>query len=83
MKEKGELFNHDELMKIIIDVPKKTFNLTLNVDCYVDGGVVGAKGVYDTEAIREARNMYLELDPDDDAFSYYVLTDKGKEMLGE
>ena len=83
-KEKNEaFFDDDDMMKVIIDVPKSAFHITLDVKCCIDDKVVDVQGIFDNEAIREVRNMYLELDPDDDAFGVYRLTEKGREMFEE
>lgn len=68
----------DDLMYIIIPVPKDAEKLKVKAKLPKK-----KKGVtkLSREGIAAARDMYLELDPDDDAFVYYALTDRGKEFL--
>ena len=37
--------------------------------------------VMDKDAIKEARNDYLELDPEEELYATYVITDEGREYV--
>lgn len=71
----------DEMMFIIINVPKKTVKLEVLAKTYDDDDIVKFLSTYDLEDIREGRNMYLSLDPSDDAFTRYKLTDIAEAYL--
>ena len=72
-----------EMMKIIVGIPKEACELTLNVKCIDDNKIMNLSAIYNSEAIREARNDYLELDPDDCAFGIWKLTDEYQEYLNK
>lgn len=85
-EEKKNRIDYDgDQEMIIISIPKNTVGITLlakvldeetyetyNTECNMSFGEV-----------KECRNDYLLLDPTDDAFARYVLTDKGVAMLEE
>lgn len=79
--EKERLLDDENFMYVIVSFPKNAVNITFDCDVYNDGEITKLGGEYDTEAIREARNMYLELDPDDCAFDVWRLSDKALEEL--
>lgn len=83
---------------IVVFVPENTIKLKLialiddNDDNDVDdvtindGFVVKTKTattIYNLKDINDARQKYLELDPDDDAFYVYKLTEKGEAILND
>lgn len=85
-EEKRKKTEYDgECEMIVMSIPKNTVGITLlakvlDEDTYE---------TYDTECrmsfeeVKECRNDYLLLDPTDDAFARYVLTEKGLKVLEE
>lgn len=69
---------YDDLEHVVIYVPKNAKKL--KIEAKLQNGHV-AEMKLDREGINEAREMYLELDPYDDAFMVYTLTDKGRESI--
>lgn len=68
----------DELMYIVIPVPKDAEKLIVRAKLPKKKKAVTELS---REGVAAARDMYLELDPYDDAFVYYALTDRSKELL--
>ena len=73
----------DDTMNCVISVPKGCTKLKIKATFYDGYTRHKARAVMDDDAIDEARRMYLELDPDDDAFAVYMLTEKGRAILEE
>lgn len=78
--------NHREYlgdqMAIVIWVPKDSIRLTVDAD--VDNGDEKPFAVsmeLDEDGISEARNDYLLIDPDDNAFAKYVIRPEFKAFL--
>lgn len=67
---------------IIITIPKDICKLEC-VAYFIgdDDELHKASSIYNANDLRECRNDYLQLDPDDDFFSVYQITDFGEELL--
>ena len=61
-------FGDPETQVVFINIPINSAELNLTAHSVKDGKIVTYSGYYDNEAIRDARDKYLELDPDDCAF---------------
>jgi hypothetical protein len=79
--EKEKLLDDENFVKIIIDIPKNCVAFHSICEVYNDGEVVKLRGYYGPDDIRKCRNDYLELDPDDDYFGRWVLTDEAKKEI--
>lgn len=78
MKKKRKKLDDDEFMYVVFSIPKNAVSMKLK--CKLLSGEK-AQAKFDLDDIIEAREMYLELDPDDGAFDTYVLTDLGREQI--
>ena len=74
----GRRLEDDEVEKIVIDVPVNAKKIKIKVEL-ADGQIANSK--MNREMINQCREMYLELDPYDNAFDIYALTEKGEEYL--
>ena len=73
----------DDTMNCVISVPKGCTKLKIKATFYDGYTSHKAEMVLDEDQIDEARNMYLELDPDDSAFMVWRLTEEGRDLLDE
>lgn len=65
--------NKTNEINVIPTIPKNTMSINLFCVVFQNGKLMKKEFNYDTEEVREMRNEYLKLDPDDDFFSYWVL----------
>lgn len=77
-----DMYNGEQIA-IIQWIPKDAFKIKCEVDFLNNGEVTKAYMEMTPEMIRNARNDYLLLDPDDDAFVTYKLTEKGRRYAEE
>ena len=86
MTQKNEL-DFEALEYIVIAIPKNSKKLKVTASFYDEKSKTKnpkkAKMRLDKDGLKEARDMYLQLDPDDDAFVRYEITPKGLELLKE
>lgn len=75
-------YNGDE-MCVILSIPKTSCHIHLETDIYENGGILHAVRDIELDQIRQLRNDYLLIDPDDDAFDTYQLTDLGLKYIEE
>jgi hypothetical protein len=83
VKVMGELYQGDQ-MAVVMWFPKGTYKAEIEAD-FIDDNMESKTVVWKMtpDDIREARNDYLTLDPYDDAFATYVISDKAKKELEE
>ena len=69
---------------VVLSIPKCTSWLKI-IGKMIDknGEVIEYNGVFDLPTLKEMREDYLLLDPDDCAFDTYALTEEGKKYLEE
>ena len=75
---KRKMLNEDEVMNVVLAIPRDAVKLKMKCKLS-DGRKTRAR--FRLEDILEAREMYLELDPDDGAFDTYALTGLGREQI--
>ena len=66
--------DEDHFMNTILSVPKSA--VEMRIECkYYDREIKTMYAELDADAIQENRRMYLELDPTDDHFGFWVLNE--------
>ena len=77
-KDNKKQYNCSE-SAVIVFVPENTVELKMEVAVYDHGEIKRAEKVLSCDDIMEARWKYLKLDPDDDRFYVWGITEKGIE----
>lgn len=77
-----EEINEDNI-GLVVFVPKSAVSMEITIDFIddEDGELHQAFHKYSPEEFRECRRDYLTLDPYENAFATYALTDEGQELL--
>lgn len=68
---------NNDLIKVILDIPKDTVKITLTATVLSGDEFVTAQSVLTPSELMQMRQDYLYLDPTDDAFAVYALTENG------
>ena len=76
----GEFYEGDQ-KAIIVWIPKNACALEVTAKIIEDDKIQDMTMNMDADGIFQARQDYLLLDPYDDAFDTYRLTEKGKELM--
>ena len=75
--QKDSVLDDEHFMNTILSVPKSA--VEIHIECkYYDREIKTMKADLLADDIQENRRMYLELDPHDDHFVYWVINDEGE-----
>ena len=79
----GKILEGDDLMHIIMEIPRGAAQLKMEVSMLGCGEIETAYTTFDNEAIREMRQAFLDNVEEGDEFDkVYCLTDKAKKEMG-
>ena len=67
----------------VVFIPENTVRMNINASVLCGNDIKKVACEYNLQDVIDSRNKYLKLDPDDDMFYTYKLTDEELEMVDD